>query len=46
MVFNSANELPCFYKHIYVTKMITNRQIYIKYGLAAPEYCSKEEMKR
>jgi len=26
--------------------MITNRQIYIKYGLTAPEYCSKEQNDR
>jgi len=42
MVFSSANELPCLHKDTYVTKMITNRQIYIKYGLTAPEHCSKE----
>jgi len=42
MVFNLANELPCLYKDMYVTKMITNRQIYIKYDLTTPEYCSKE----
>lgn len=42
MVLNLANELPCLYKDTRVTKMITNGQIYIKYGLRAPDYCSKE----
>jgi hypothetical protein len=46
MVFNLAHELSCLCTDIYVTKMITNRQIYIKYGLTAPEYRSKERNER